>query len=353
MPQVNLGIRAICIICMLFAQVGRIIFILETGLYMDTRQQEIDHWLNQISHIPRGELHPLTGDASFRRYFRLKSPSDSFIVMDAPPEKERCGPFLAVAQGFQAAKIPVPQILAHDLDKGFMVLSDFGDDLLLNALTTETAPHLYQTAFEILVDIQSCQVFPEWQLPSFSAEFMQMELERFPEWYLQGYCKKTLSSAQADQLQQLFDKIISVAKEQPQVCIHRDYHSRNLMVMGGKQLGVLDFQDAMQGPFTYDLVSLLRDCYIDWSTQQVYDWVLQFKALLTQQGRFMDVSDAEFIRWFDWMGVQRHLKCIGIFARLALRDNKPSYLHYIPRIHTYLRDVTGRYPELELLQSFL
>jgi aminoglycoside/choline kinase family phosphotransferase len=320
----------------------------------DERLQLLQNWLEQTLQWPSSPLIPLINDASFRRYFRVQNKDESFVVMDAPPTKENCQTYVAIARSFYRHGLNVPVIHAENLDQGFLLLTDFGDQLYLNQLNAATAPQLYQSAIKDLLLLQACQHIDNYALPKFDARLYYQEMMLFRDWYLEKYLGASLSAREIDGLEKTFQLLIVDALAQPQVCTHRDYHSRNLMVVAGQsQPGILDFQDAVLGPITYDLLSLLRDCYIDWPPAQVENWVLQYQRLALQAGLLSQDDTQQFLRWFDWIGLQRHLKCLGIFARLHARDQKSKYLQYLPRIIRYMHIVCDRYTELAELKPLL
>ncbi len=296
---------------------------------------------------------PLTGDASFRRYYRAYSKGQNYIVMDAPPAREGLQAYIAIAEQLQQAGLNVPEIIAVDQAQGFLLETDFGDTLLFDALNPATVSSLYRQAMNELFKIQTCALdVADYSLPKFCEKLYRQEFELFTDWYLQRALGLQLSSSAQVVLSQLFEHLLSVALKQPQVFVHRDYHSRNLMCLSSGGLGVLDFQDAVAGPITYDLLSLLRDCYIDWPAAKVREWVkIYYQEAKDRQ--LVSVSFDEFYYWFDCMSLQRHLKCIGIFSRLNLRDKKPSYLQYIPRIFNYIDEVANRYSEFSKLSELL
>jgi hypothetical protein len=295
---------------------------------------------------PDAELTPASADASFRRYFRVQQGNMSYVLMDAPPEKEDCGPFIHVSRLFLALGLHVPEILASDLDQGFLLLSDLGTRLYLDELNDSSVDRLYGDALGALATLQSCG--PDSGLPRYDRKLLLFEMSLFRDWLIGAHLDMTLDESQQGALQQSFEYLADNALEQPQVCVHRDYHSRNLMLSARHNPGILDYQDAVTGPVTYDLVSLLRDCYISWPRQRVEDWALGYFELAAQTGivRPDQVNEQQFLKWFDWMGVQRHLKAAGIFARLNHRDGKPGYMNDIPRTLGYVSDVCSRYSEL-------
>lgn len=312
---------------------------------MDHRRDHLNQWLHQqlvSSGRYQGDrlaLDVVSGDASFRRYFRYRYPVPggmaSVIGVDAPPEKENSEPFVRVARHLLKAGVPVPELLALDLQQGFMMLSDFGDRLLLPALTADSVDGHYGTAMRTLIDIMQAD-FSDAPLPAYNQPLLRREMELFREWFCGVHLQLPLSADENRQLDDVFTWLEQQAQVQPQVTVHRDYHSRNLMLLDDGGLGVLDFQDAVQGPITYDLVSLLRDCYISWPEDQVKEWTLRFADRLRRVSLLDEVTDATFWQWFNGMGAQRHLKVAGIFARLNHRDGKPGYLNDIPLTLAYL-----------------
>jgi aminoglycoside/choline kinase family phosphotransferase len=312
----------------------------------DPRLAALSTWLRQDLQLNVTELRPASSDASFRRYFRASVGEGAYIVMDAPPTHEDVRPFIHVSGLLRKAGVQAPQIHAQDIDQGFLLLCDFGDRAYLSALNADTADALYGDAMESLlrlkrgVDIGGCG------LPPYDEALLHLEMNLFRDWFLGRLLGHSLDAAETAVLDKAFALLAASALAQPKVCVHRDYHSRNLMVMAQGNPGVLDFQDAVIGPITYDLVSLLRDCYIAWPRQQVEAWVYRYYQSLLDAGLLSGCGAEAFLRWFDWMGAQRHLKAIGIFSRLNLRDGKPGYLADIPRTLNYVVEVCGRYPEL-------
>ena len=275
--------------------------------------------------------------------------------MDAPPENEDCRPFVDIARALFDAGLHVPQILEEDLEQGFLLLDDLGDRQYLDELNGETVERLYGDALGALVTLQVCGP-QDHELPPYDEALLMQEMELFREWFLLRHLALSLDEDTSRMLDQVFRLLADNALQQPRVCVHRDYHSRNLMVTEQHNPGILDFQDAVFGPVTYDLVSLLRDCYIAWPREQVEDWALGFHELAMQSGilnRELHDDEKQCLRWFDLMGVQRPLKAIGIFARLNHRDGKPSYLRDIPRTISYVEEVAGRYAELGPLRDYI
>lgn len=310
-------------------------------------------WLTTVLPTSQYDFTWLAGDASFRRYFRVQYQGQSFVVMDAPPDKETCLPYVRIANSFSTLGVAVPEIMAADVERGFIVQTDFGNKHYIDVLSEQTADALYRVAFDTLLLIQSCEHIEDYALPPFDAALYRAEMNLFRDWYLGQHVKVTLSAEDNTLLDKTFDVLIEAALAQPQVCVHRDYHSRNLMVLPNQGVGVLDFQDAVIGPITYDLVSLLRDCYIDWRPERVQAWMREYQVLLFNKGFLQHDDIDEFTRWFDWMGLQRHLKCIGIFARLCYRDGKQDYLQHIPRVMRYVQSVCDRYNEFAPLGVLL
>jgi N-acetylmuramate 1-kinase len=310
----------------------------------------IKQWLQQICTFPIENLIEIPGDASFRRYYRLQHDTQSFIIMDASQQRDCFQPFAALAQALLTHGVTVPKILAINEAEGFMLISDFGNHICLNELCPENADRLYRVAMDALALMQSCRPVDHYPIPHFDTAFMQRELDEFNLWFLERYLKCTLDS---NMLQDVFTRLTQSASQQPQVFIHRDYHSANLMVLPGQELGVLDFQDACLGPITYDLASLLRDCYISWPQEQVKQWVFYFYEKLQERQLLKNTTFTEFMKWFDWMGMQRHMKAIFIFARKYIRDQTSRYLQHIPRALNYLISVSAQYPEFEVLHQEL
>ncbi len=313
---------------------------------MHERENALKEWLSTTINNSDYILTPLAGDASFRRYFRLKFNGLNYVVMDAPPEKEDLGPFIHVAKTLAQADVLTPDILAINKEQGFLLLSDFGDELLLEKLNTQSADAYYHQAMDTLLKIQECPI-TDPLLPSFDKAFMLKEMNLCPEWFFTSYLKLDLDEEDSLLIQKTMEWIADEVSQQPLVFIHRDYHSRNLMLVSN-QLGVIDFQDAMRGPITYDLVSLLKDCYISWSREQVIEWASYFYEHSAAAHMY---SLNEFIRAFDLCGLQRHLKVLGVFCRLYLRDNKPGYLKDLPL--KYVLECCEIYKELHPFYSFL
>lgn len=315
------------------------------------RQHRIQAWLESLFPEQAIRLAPASADASFRRYFRaVLSNGDHYIVMDAPPQYEDCHSFIAVAELFGAAGANTPKVLAQDLAQGFLLLTDLGDVTYLSVLNAENAGALYNDALEALVSIQRSS--RPGVLPDYDRVLLERELRLFPEWYITRYLGVELDAQQAQTLDTVFEAILANNLAQAQVFVHRDYHSRNLMVSEPNP-GVLDFQDAVYGPVTYDLASLFKDAYICWDEEIMLDWVIRYWEKARRAGLPVNADFGAFYRDFEWMGVQRHLKVLGIFARLYHRDGKTGYLKNMPLVMAYLRSACARYRELEPLLQLL
>jgi len=306
--------------------------------------------------LKRGfSLDPASADASFRRYFRVTLPDGSTrIVMDAPPELEDCRPFLKVAALFRDAGVHVPEVYDEDLAQGFLLLSDLGNTTYLSVLNAGTAPKLYRDANAALVDIQLSS--RPGVLPEYDRALLTRELQLFPDWYVARHLGITLDDAQEASLRGVFEKILANNLAQPKVFVHRDYHSRNLMVIDKDypaNPGIIDFQDAVYGPITYDLVSLYRDAYITWDEKDELDFVIRYWEMARKARLPVHADFHDFYRDYEWMGAQRQIKVLGIFARLCYRDGKDAYLNDMPRVMTYLRRTCERYLDLKPLVRLL
>jgi len=322
---------------------------------MSERLVQLQTWLREQTGQDC-ELAVASSDASFRRYFRIKRENGSQIVMDAPPKQEDCRPFIHVAALLREAGLNAPEVIKQDLDAGFLLLSDLGSTTYLDVLNSTSADRLYGDALRALIAIQAGVDITSAALPTYDESLLQTELNLFKDWYLEKHCNITLNESQQAVWQQTCKILIDSAVGQPKVCVHRDYHSRNLMqVENGLNPGILDFQDAVIGPVTYDLVSLLRDCYISWPRERVVTWVEEFYKQAVHSGLIDSdkVSEKQFMTWFELMGVQRHLKAIGIFARLLHRDEKQGYVRDIPRTLAYVMDVCQRSPVLQDFHQLL
>ena len=315
----------------------------------DLRTIAMLDWLENDLLLTIDSFEPASSDASFRRYFRVKSPEAPFIVMDAPPDKENTEAFIRIAELIKRSNVNVPTIFQQNPAEGFLLLEDFGSQCFLDQLNNNNAEALYQSAFDSLFKLQTHTVVQNCGLPNYTEALLLRELTIFDDWFLNQLLDIQIPASIWETLRAV---LVSSALEQPVSCVHRDYHSRNLMVLNSNSPGVIDFQDAVVGPITYDLVSLLRDCYIAWPKQQVEQWMTRYYQRLLR-ANLINCSLIRFQRWFDLMGLQRHLKAIGIFARLHLRDGKPNYLDDIPRTLNYVTTVSAAYPEFADFSNFL
>lgn len=320
------------------------------------RYQLLESWVKNQFPTRSFLLSPVSADASFRRYFRIEfsdqSAPKTLIVMDAPPEHEDCASFLYVANIFSTANVHVPEILAKDLRQGFLLLSDLGCTTYLESIggNPSVAGDLYHDATDALIKIQSVSCTGE--LPDYDEKLLLKELNLFPDWYLVKHLKVELDTNQKEELNNCFTKIISNILAQPRVYVHRDFHSRNLMVASPNP-GIIDFQDAVYGPITYDLVSLFKDAYIYWEEEKILDWVIRYWEKARKIGLPVAGNFSDFYRDFEWMGVQRHIKVLGIFARLCCRDGKNNYLRDMPVVINYLKNTCDRYREFNFLLELL
>lgn len=323
----------------------------------NTRIDTLRGWLKGLEpswQLDLATLAPASADASFRRYFRIESKNPTYptlIVMDAPPQHEPLDAFIKIDLLLFEAGLHVPQILEQNIEDGFLLLSDLGHKTYLEALNDESANALYRDAIHALVQMQLASK-PN-VLPNYDQALLQRELDLFPEWYLKQHLQLELSAIQTAQMRQAFALIIENNLAQEKVFVHRDFHSRNLMVTDQNNPGILDFQDAVYGPITYDAASLWRDAYIAWPEEKVIDWVIQFWEEGRKSGLPMPSDFGHFYRDFEWMGLQRHLKVLGIFARLFHRDGKDGYLKDIPLVLDYAIATANRYIELKPLARIL
>lgn len=314
----------------------------------EQRELQLQAWCEAITGYRQQRLQSVSGDASFRRYFRTSDGHRSLIAVDAPPPQESLQPFMAVAEAYAEAGVKVPKIIAADEKNGFMLLTDLGSTLLLSELTENTMLNWYQQALTDLPKLMQVTATSQGALPAYDEALLRRELHLFHEWLVAKYLKLDISEAEQALWNQVCDTLVQNALEQPQVGVHRDFHARNIMVLADSQLAYIDFQDAVVGPITYDAVSLLKDCYVRWPEAQVEELAIGFLNVLKQQNLVStQITTEQWMRWFDLMGMQRHTKAAGIFSRLYLRDGKAGYLQDIPRTLGYLYDVAGRYPEFE------
>ena len=326
----------------------------------DVRLQLLQSWLEQClpalferegwGAVPPASLTPASSDASFRRYFRWQAEGRSLILMDAPPPQEDCRPFVRIAALLADSGVHVPRILAQDLERGFLVLDDLGRQTWLEVLNADNADALFEQALQALLRFQRMPGADA--LPPYDDALLRRELQLFPDWYLQHHLGVELNEVQRDQWQRICDLLVGSALAQPRVFVHRDYMPRNLM-LSEPNPGILDFQDAVHGPISYDVTSLFKDAFLSWPEARVQAWLQRYWQLAGEAGLTVPAEFAEFQRMSDLMGVQRHLKVIGIFARIRHRDGKPKYLADVPRFFAYIEAVLARRPELAVLGELL
>ena len=328
-------------------------------------EQSLALWVAKALQKHRGiisqspiQLEPLNGDAGLRQYFRVNT-QPSLLAVSAPVDSgdsERGSYFAKMSEALRSQGVPTPQIIACDATHNFLLLEDFGDRNFLSELNDDSVDLLYSEALMVLLRMQ--QIKPEslrecgLDLPNYDQSLLREEMMLFNDWFVEKLLGKTLSSDERDMIGEAFAFLEAQACSQPQVLVHRDYHSRNIMYREGEAPGIIDFQDAVWGPITYDLVSLLRDCYIEWSPEQVERWLLGYGNLACELGLIGEVDEQQWRCWFDTMGLQRHIKVLGIFARLALRDNKPGYLHDLPLTWRYTVAVARQYPAMEAFANW-
>jgi N-acetylmuramate 1-kinase len=325
---------------------------------IDSRLALIHEWLSRDLGMKPERIEPASADASFRRYFRAFNNGATYIVMDAPPGKEDVRPYLKVTRLLEALGAHVPHVHQADTDRGLLLLEDLGGTLYLSRFNAGEDPErLYGDALRVLADIQVRGRDAAAELPPYDREPLAREVGLMPEWFLGRHLSLGLSGVESRMIARTFEFLVVEALAQPTVFVHRDFHSRNLMVVADRNPGIIDFQDALRGPVGYDLVSLLKDCYISWPRERVVRWVSGYRALLRSKGDagawLSGADDTEFLRWFDLIGVQRHVKVLGVFARLWYRDGKAGYLRDLPLTLEYVRDTCTRYPELGEFGRFL
>ena len=312
---------------------------------MPDRYNSLQNWLTEILGTSAFNLKPASEDASFRTYHRLFLKNKTFIVMDAPPEQENCKAFIKITKKLRACDVNVPIIHNVNIEQGFLLLSDLGNDLYLNKLNKSSIYELYSDALSTLVSIQV--LVNVGGVDEYDKSLLISEMNLFREWLIEKHLNIKLSDSQVKILTTLFDLLVNNALQQPKVFVHRDFHSRNLMVTKENNPGVIDYQDAVYGPISYDLVSILKDCYIKWPKEEIDKWVDFYLNKLYEEKAQYRINRDEFVRWFDLMGVQRHLKASGIFARLSHRDGKHNFLEDIPRTLSYILDLKETYEELQ------
>jgi len=317
--------------------------------------QNLQQWVERS--LPRQfltsaapQLFPLSGDAGFRRYFRVNC-APSLLAVSAPPEHENNEAFVRIAALLKYGGVRTPRIYAVDYSQGFLLLEDFGDQLLLPLLSSETADRFYQKAEDTLLVLQGVPL-ADSGLAVYDRQRLRDEMRLFPEWFLKQLLGLDITTEDSRLIEQTFEQLVTSALSQPEVIVHRDFHSRNLMLLADGDIGVIDFQDAVRGPLTYDLVSLLRDCYIRWPAEYVSRRARNYYRRVVATGVADTVPDSQFLRWFDLMGLQRHIKVLGIFARLWLRDGKPGYLTDLPLVLHYTLEQLTPYPELHDFKSW-
>jgi N-acetylmuramate 1-kinase len=320
----------------------------------DTRLSVLTRWVFDDLGFAGSRIEPASSDASFRRYFRLTRGAETYIVMDAPPDKENLTPFIGVARMLLGMGVNAPVLLARNVDQGLLLLSDLGSRQYLDELGAgRNVDLLYADALKALLKMQTSSDAAARQLPRYDRSLLSSEVELMPQWFLGRHLAIQLGAAERGMLDRVFEFLIQEALSQPAAFVHRDYHSRNLLVTADNNPGVLDFQDAVFGPVTYDLVSLMKDCYIAWPPPRVRAWVLQYRERMLEAGVGAGASETQFIRWFDLLGLQRHIKVLGIFSRLFYRDAKPQYLDDLPRVLQYTRDAASAYAETADFADFI
>jgi aminoglycoside/choline kinase family phosphotransferase len=325
---------------------------------IDSRLALIHEWLSRDLGMKPERVEPASADASFRRYFRAFNNGATYIVMDAPPGKEDVRPYLKVTRLLETLGAHVPHVHQADTDRGLLLLEDLGGTHYLSRFNAGEDPErLYGDALRVLADIQVRGRDAAAELPPYDREPLAREVALMPEWFLGRHLSVGLSDVESRMIARTFEFLVVEALAQPTVFVHRDFHSRNLMVVADRNPGIIDFQDALRGPVGYDVVSLLKDCYISWPRERVVRWVSGYRALLRSKGDagawLSGADDTEFLRWFDLIGVQRHVKVLGIFARLWYRDGKAGYLRDLPLTLEHVRDTCTRYSELGEFGRFL
>lgn len=309
----------------------------------DTRRQQLSEWASHTLSAPAIDLAMVSGDASFRRYFRFKHGSQSIVAVDAPPQHENNQAFVTVGHLLAKQGLVVPQFIAVDLEQGFLLVSDLGDRLYLDELKQDNADTMYREAIDALVQMQHVDLSSQ-PLPLYNKEKLMVELNLFNQWFIQRHLNLTLSNNELKIVERLFEDLLDSALSQQQVFVHRDFHSRNLMICTPRSPGIIDFQDAVVGPISYDLVSLLKDCYIQWPAQEVSKWCHYYHQNAVQLG-LLETSFEDFYQQFEWMGMQRHIKVLGIFCRLNYRDSKSHYLNDLPLVFDYVMQAAKKYSQ--------
>lgn len=317
------------------------------------RTTALTHWLESQFSVQNINLLPLTGDAGFRRYFRFKYQNENYIAVDAPIALSNNQAFVSVQQMLQNVSVNVPNIIHADLEQGFLCLSDFGDLVLAELLSDTNMQQYYTCAIVELDKMLTCSSSSISSLPLYDEKFIFTELEIFNEWLLEKHLGIYLTLDERIDLKRCFDELVSAIVEQPKVFMHRDFHSRNIMQLESGELGIIDFQDAVNGPVIYDLVSLLRDCYVRWPNNLIAPLVESYRLQVQDYFPSETITKEKWQYWFDLTGLQRHIKASGIFARLYHRDNKPGYLADIPLTLRYIQDVSAQYDKLSFLHGLV
>jgi len=326
----------------------------DTAAPPDERLALLEHWLDKDLHFRGSTVEPASADASFRRYFRVRAGGRTLIAMDAPPGREDLGPFVRVARALGALGVTVPEVLEQDRERGFLLMTDLGSTHYLAAFAAGgDVDRLYRDATEALLVIQARGLGAAAALPPYDAAFLDREVQLFPEWFLGRHLGAAPGGAERTLIDRTSSALAASALEQPQVFVHRDYHSRNLMVLPAGNPGILDFQDAMHGALTYDLVSLFKDCYVVWPRPRVLAWIRDYRRRALDAGIEIPGDEGDFVRSFDLMGLQRHLKVLGVFARLWYRDGKAGYLRDLPTVLDYVLATTAAYGELAEFDRYL
>ena len=316
----------------------------------DTRLDLLTHWIASKLEWHNAEIEVASADASFRRYFRVHYKNSSYIAMDAPPDKEDIQPFIDITRRLLAVQVHAPTIIAEHVEHGFLMLEDLGNVPYQSVLNSETADELYKEAIQALLILQQADTTG---LPRYDAELLRQEMALMPEWFLNTHLNLSLTPSQVQTIEQVFTDLTTAISTQPTGFVHRDYHSRNLMQTSHNNPGIIDYQDAVKGPVSYDLVSLLRDCYLVWPDTKVTEWALHYKTKAVENQLMPAISDRAFLKQMDLMGLQRHIKVLGIFARLKHRDGKSHYLQDLPLTLSYVLEVGSRHPEtLPLIELF-
>jgi len=321
---------------------------------MKARERALRQWAADQLAIPTDDAgwNGLAGDAGGRQYFRLTRRGRCWICVDSPPETEKNREFVRIRSLLSGAGVRTPEVYAADLGRGFLLVEDLGDELLSSGLSPGNADRRYGLALAMLFDIQGIDP-GAGIVPDYDRAVLAEEIGRFPEWFCEGLLELELAASERAVLEAAGERLIGCALAQPRVLVHVDFHSRNLLVLPGGELAVIDFQDARRGPVCYDLAGLLRDCYVAWPQPRVRAWALAYRRRLLEAGRPAADSDEEFLRWFDWVGLHRHIKVLGNFARASIRDGKHAYLKDIPRVLAYIEQALSRHAEFdELLRWF-